>query len=146
MIGAARIGRRFRFHSNNNPELSNIPVHASGIQPDGKLSCDTLPEVAGAVVPTVTVTVWLPLPVIFTEEVDNVHVGAGVTVGVMLQLRLTVPVNDPDGATTKLNLALCPALIVCDVDCPDAGPKLKSAAGCTTNETELLFTTAPELP
>jgi hypothetical protein len=68
--------------------------------------------VTGAVVPTVTVTGCAVLPLICTEELEKPHVGAGLTGGLRLQLRLTVPVNDPDGVTTKLNIALCPALMV----------------------------------
>jgi len=85
-----------------------------------------VPVVPGPVVPTVTVMDWLPLPVSFTDEVDKLQVGAGVTAGVMLQFRLTVPVNDPEGATSKLNFALCPGLMVWEVGEPEAGLNVKS--------------------
>jgi hypothetical protein len=114
--------------SNNHAKLSNIPVHASGSDPDGKFTCDTLPVVTGAVVPTVTVTDWFPLPVICTEELDKPQVGAGLTTGVMAQLRFTVPVNPAEGVMTKLNLALCPAFMVCEVGDPEAAPIAKSGA------------------
>jgi hypothetical protein len=68
--------------------------------------------VTEAVVPTVTVTGCALLPLTCTEELDKVQVGAGVTTGVMTQLKLTSPVNDPEGVMTKLKLAVCPALIV----------------------------------
>jgi len=45
----------------------------------------------GAVVPTVTVTVCVPLPLICTDWLDRPHVEAGVTAGVIAQFRLTVP-------------------------------------------------------
>jgi len=102
--------------------------------------------VTGAVVSTVAVTGWLPLPVICTEEFDKLQVGAGVTDGVMAQLRLTVPVNPPDGVTSKLNFALCPALMVCEVGDPEAGPIVKSGAACTTSVTVVLCTRDPDVP
>ncbi len=69
----------------------------------------------------------MPL-VICTEELDRVHVGAGDTMGVMLQSRLTIPLNEPDGATARLNIALCPAEIVWEVGDPVAGPRLNPGA------------------
>lgn len=41
-----------------------------------------------------TVTGRAPLPISCTEELDSMQVGAGVTTGVMAQLRLIVPVNN----------------------------------------------------
>jgi hypothetical protein len=58
--------------------------------------------VTGAVVPTFMLTAWDPLP-ICTEELERVQLGAGVTTGVTTQLRLTVPVNDPDDVNAKLS-------------------------------------------
>jgi len=81
-----------------------------------------------AVVPTVTVTGCAALPLICNEEPEKAHVGAGLTVGLRVQLRLTVPVNDPMGVTNKLNFALCPALMVWEVDDPEAAPTLKLGA------------------
>jgi hypothetical protein len=82
----------------------------------------------GAVVATITVTDCVPLPLICTDELERLQVGAGLTTGVMAQLRLTVPVKAPDGVTTKLNVAFCPALISSEVGDPDAGVILKSGA------------------
>ena len=62
--------------------------------------------VTGATVPTATVTDAPPLPLICTEEFDKLHVGGGVTAGVMLQFRFSVPVNDPVGANARLKLAV----------------------------------------
>ena|ERR1700678_1833714 len=88
-------------------------------------------EVVGAVVATVTDTVWLAPFVICTEELDKAHVGAGEPACVMLQLRLTVPLNDPEDAMERVKFAPCPALIVCDVGDPEAGPRLKLAPVAT---------------
>src|SRR5208283_2152773 len=57
------------------------------------------------------------------------QVGAGVSGGVMLQVKFTVPLNDATGATVKLNVALFPAAMVDEVDDPDATPTAKSGAG-----------------
>lgn len=85
-------------------------------------------EVTGAVVPTFTVTVCVPLPLICTELLDKLQVGAGETTGVIAQVRFTVPVNDPVPANARLKLAVCPALMVCEVDEPDAAAIEKSGA------------------
>jgi len=45
---------------------------------------------------------------------------------------MTVPVNDPNGVTARLNVALCPALTLAEVGAPDVGPILKSGAGVAT--------------
>lgn len=66
----------------------------------------------GAVVPTVTITGCDPPPLICTEECDRLQVGAGVTTGVMTQLKFTVPLKEPEGAMTKLKIAFLPALTV----------------------------------
>jgi len=44
----------------------------------------------------------------------------------MLQSSFTVPLNPAKDATTKLNFALSPAFMVCEVDDP-AGPTIKSS-------------------
>jgi hypothetical protein len=125
-IGAARAGSRLRFRSSSHPEPSHITVQVSGITPRRRSTRDTVPMVTGAVVPTVTVTGCAPLPVSCTEELDKLQTGAGVASAMMPQLRLTVPLNDPNGATTKLNLALCPALTVSETGDPEAGLNAKS--------------------
>jgi hypothetical protein len=58
-----------------------------------------------------------------------VQVGAGVTTGVMAQLRFTVPLNDSTGARASLKLAVCPALMFWEVGDPEAGPMVKSGVG-----------------
>jgi hypothetical protein len=79
-------------------------------------------------------------------ELERAQVGAGVSVGVMAQLRFTVPENDPVGAKAKLKLAVCPALMVWEVGDPEPAPMVKSGAAWTTSETGTLFTIEPELP
>lgn len=81
----------------------------------------------GADVPIVAVTVTA-VPLICAAEFDKLHVGAGVAVGEMLQLRFTVPVKLPAGATAILNCAFCPAAIVCEACDPEANPIVKSGA------------------
>ncbi len=111
-IGMASRGKRLRFRAQTQVEPSNIKVHTSGIGPGGKVMSGTTPEVAGAVVPTVTLTVCVPLPLSCTDELDRLQVGAGATAGVMVQPRFTVPLNDPVGARARVNVAVCPALMV----------------------------------
>ncbi len=62
--------------------------------------------VTGATVPTATATDAPPFPLICTEELDRLHVGGGVTTGVMAQFRFSVPVNDPVGAKARLKVAV----------------------------------------
>ena len=60
----------------------------------------------------------MPLPVIFTDPFDRLHVGPRVTRGVIAQLRFTVPVNDPVAAKAKVKVAACPAVMVCESEEP----------------------------
>ena len=83
-------------------------------------------------VATFTVTDCVPLPLIWTEELDRPQVGAGVTAGVMAQLRFTVPVNPPSGANARLKLAVWPAVMVWEVGEPDAEVAEKSGATVST--------------
>jgi hypothetical protein len=99
--------------------------------------------VMGPVVPTDTATGCAPPPLICTE-LGKVQVGAVVTIGVMAQVRLTVPVRDADGVTTRLKLALCPALMVWEVWDPEAGPRVKS--GATVRVTDVACVTIPDVP
>jgi hypothetical protein len=100
--------------------------HTKGMVPGGRvIRCQT--AVAADVVPTLTLTDWVPGPLTCTEA-GALQVGGGVTDGVMAQLKLTVPVNAPDGVTSRLKFAVCPALIVRDVGEPGVGPREKSGA------------------
>jgi hypothetical protein len=128
-IGAASADHLIRFRTSIHDDPSSMTVHASGIVPGGNPIVGTLPLVTDAVVPIFTVTDCVALPLICTDELDSVHVGVGVTVGVIAQLRFTVPVNDPVGASARLKLAVCPALIVCEVGEPEAAPIVKPGAG-----------------
>ena len=82
--------------------------------PDGVV--DTL-TATGAAAPWVTLT-----------EAGKVHIGAGVTAGVIAQLRLTAPLNDPAGETVRLKDAACPEVTVAEFEDPAAGPMAKSGA------------------
>jgi acyl dehydratase len=62
--------------------------------------------IVAAVIPTVTVTDWLVVPLICTAELEKLQVGAEVTVGVIAQLRFAAPVKPPDGVSTNVNIAL----------------------------------------
>ena len=92
-----------------------------------------MPVVTGAAVPTVTVTGWAAL-LISTDELDKLQIGAGFTAGVMLQLRLTVPLNEPEGRISKLKCALCPGLMVWEVGAPGAAPMRKSGGAMPAPE------------
>jgi hypothetical protein len=94
---------------------------AAGGNPIGEILLAVEP-----VVLTVTVTVCAVLPT-WTDELDRPQVGGGATVGLMLQVRLALPLNPPTAANEMLNVASCPAEIVCEVGDPDAGATVKSA-------------------
>ena len=63
----------------------------------------------------------------FTEA-GTVQTGAGVTAGVTVQPRLTIPLNDPAGVTARLKDAVCPAVMVAELEDPLAAAISKSAA------------------
>ena len=110
--GRARTSGRLRFRIASHTKPGSIRVHATGV-PDGRSTFDTARAVVGAVVATCTVALCVALPVICNDEGRlQVGVGPGVAAGLMLQLKLTVPVNVPVGANTMLKLAVCPALTV----------------------------------
>jgi hypothetical protein len=126
-IGAASAGSRLRLRTHSQAEPRNINVHASDIGSSGKLTRGTAPVVTGAAVATWTVTGCVPLPGICTEELDRLHVGAGVTAGVIAQVRFIVPENDAVAAKATLKLAVCPVVIVWEVG--EAAPIEKPGAG-----------------
>lgn len=128
IAGAARASRRLRFRTSTHDDTQSMTVHINGIVPSGNPFVGTLILVIGAVVPIITVTDCVPLPLICTEELDKAQVGAGVTDGVIEQLRFTVPVNDSIPAKANEKLAVCPGLIVCEVADPEAGLIVKSGS------------------
>ena len=132
-----------RFRIQIHAEINSVSDHASDIAVGGKSTCVRVPEVKLAVVPTVNVTGCDPLPLRFMDELDRPQVGAGVAAGVIAQVRLAVPLNDPAGASIRLKVAVCPALTVCEIGEPDAGLKVKS--GTTVSATEVLCTVPPEV-
>ena len=84
----------------------------------------TVPD---AVVDTLTAT-GAAAPWVTLTEAGKVQTGAGVTAGVIAQLRLTAPLNDPAGETVRLKDAACPAAMVAEFEDPEAGPMAKSGA------------------
>jgi len=129
----------------NRPRTPKIIVHASSPMPDGKVADGPPPVPPAAVVDTVTVTGVAELPVIMTDA-GALNIGAGVAEGETLHVRLTVPLNDPDGAIAKLKVAVLPADIVEELEPPDATPIVKSGAAGTvvfrsTNMLAELFST-----
>jgi hypothetical protein len=123
--GAASAGRRRRLLINSRTETNKTSVQMTRLTPGGKLSDDIVPAVPGAVVATVTVTGAAACPVRLTEP-GKVQLGAGITAGVMLHVKFTVPLNAKAGMTIKLKVALFPAAMVDELDDPGAGPMVKS--------------------
>lgn len=64
-----------------------------------------------AVVATFTVADCVKLLLTCTEA-GSLQVGAGLTTGAMVQLKSTVPLNDPVDSNATVKLAVDPALIV----------------------------------
>jgi hypothetical protein len=132
-----------RLLTNKRVERPKANVHPMSRVSVGNL-CDgqpaTLPE---AVVPTVTITEVAEVPVTPTDP-GTLQIGAGDAAGDMLQVRFTVPLNDPDGARDKLNVALCPAEIV-ELDDPEAVPKVKSGEEVPVPETTTICDPVPAL-
>lgn len=102
-----------------------------GIGLPGNFTSASVPPVTPAVVFTVTVT-EAAVPAVTFTELGILHVGAEVGAGEILQLRFTVPLNDPDGVMEKLNVALWPGLIVWEACEPDAGAMVKSGEALLT--------------
>jgi hypothetical protein len=105
---------------------------------------DNIPAVPGAAVATVTVT-GAAVPAVTFTKLGKLQVGAGASTGVMLQVRLTVPLNDPMGVTAKSNVALFPAAIVDELGDPGAGPIMKSGAANAVPETTTCCDPVPAL-
>ena len=110
--------------------------------PVGKLVDGPPPVLLEAVVENVTVTGVAALPARLTDP-GKLQSGAGVSVGVMPQVRFTVPVNDLAGVSAKLNVALCPAVMVDEFEAPEAIAKVKSGG---TGTVELRSTNMVDIP
>jgi hypothetical protein len=98
-----------------------------GVPPDGKSTDEIDPAVPAAVVDILAVAA-AAVPWVTLTEAGTVQTGAGVTAGVIAQVRLTVPLNDPDGVIARLKEAVCPAAMVAEFEDPEAGPIAKSGA------------------
>ena len=132
-IMAAGTAALDRLLTNSRLEKPKANIHAMSPVPIGNLADGqpaTLPE---ATVLTVTVTEVAEVPVTLTDP-GTLQTGAGDAAGVMPQVRFTVPPNDPDGVSAKLNVAVCPAEIV-ELDPPEAVPKVKSGEEFPVPET-----------
>ncbi len=104
-------------------------------------------DALGAVVEIVSVAVAVPFDARFKDARSSAQVGGAVAgTGVTTQSRLTIPLNDPDGVTTMLNVAVCPAPTVCEMGDPEAAVKAKSGTGSTTRATAAVFTVDSALP
>jgi hypothetical protein len=118
--------RRFLPRS-SRPEAPKASVHPISQRVGCKSSNGLGIVLPAAVVVTVTVTAVAALPDTLTEP-GTLQIGAGVTAGITLQARVTVPLNDPTGVSAKPNFAVPPAEIVDELEPPDAVPKVKSGA------------------
>lgn len=125
--GAAMTDTRFPLHSSSIPAPKTVNMQANGVVSERKRISGTARAVVAAVVATCTEAPWAALPFTGTED-GSLQVGAGVTTGVMLQLKLTVPENDPTAVNDRPKSAVCPALIVWDVGDPGEEVMVKSGA------------------
>jgi hypothetical protein len=117
-----------RLHWKNIPNANNAVTHTRRSGSPRNLGSEIVAAVLAAVVATDTVAEPLPPLESRKEEVDRLHVGAGLTPGVIVQLKFTVPRNEAPATSAKLKLADFPALTVCDVGEPEAGLIAKSLA------------------
>jgi hypothetical protein len=101
--------------------------------------------VTAAVVATFTTTDCISPALIWTDGLGKVQVGgAVVTVGVIAQLKLTVPENKLLEASVSGKLAVCPALMVWVIGDPEAGPNVK--AWVTVSVRFAVCVNPPEVP
>lgn len=127
-IGACT--RRDLLARRSRHEPLKAKAHTVNQSDGGKLPDGRPPPVIraiAAVVVTVAVTAIAELPDTLTEA-GTLQIGAGVAVGVTLQVKVTVPLNDPSGVSARPNVAVPPAEMVDELELPDAMPKVKSGA------------------
>jgi hypothetical protein len=105
MIGATEVVRRRRFNRLISPAADRAIAQLSGTHPEGNPGYEPVPVVVEAVVDTITAK-GAAAPAVTVTEPGRLQFGAGVTTGVMAQLRVTLPANDPVGVTAKLNVAV----------------------------------------
>lgn len=108
------------------------------------IGAGVMPVVTGAVVPMLTVTEEVAVPLSCTEELERMHVGGGVTYGAMAQVGLTVPEKELAGVKFNVNVALCPAVTVWEVGATVAAAK--SGGAVTVNVRGRLSVIEPEVP
>jgi hypothetical protein len=118
IAGEAATANRRRRIARNTPAARNALSQKIDCDPPGQRVWKLIALVA-AVVATTT---WTEddLPLVRLAEFGSVQVAAGVTMGVILQLRFTEPLKPETGARERLNVAFWPALIVWELGDPDA--------------------------
>ena len=102
----ANTGRRLwlRIKCQATPKKSAAQINKRVV--GGKcVGTGVVPVLIGAVVPTVTVTEEVPVPLSCTEEFERLQVGGLALCGVMAQERATVPANELNGVKFKANVA-----------------------------------------
>lgn len=135
--GACRRDRRYAAQSTGTAQIS-------GAVGGKRIGAGVVPVVAGAVVPMLTVTEEVAVPLSCTEELERMHVGGGVTCGVMAQVRLMVPEKELAGVKFDVNVALCPAVTVWAAGAAVATEKSGGAVIVSVRGTLLVI--EPEVP
>jgi hypothetical protein len=127
IIGIANPAPRRRNTTNNKPEASRSNAVVVGAIPFGKLACEMDPAVPAAVLDIFTIA-EAAVPGVTLTDAGTVQIGSDVTAGAIVQLKLTVPANDPVGVTARSKDAVCPGVIVAEFEDPEASPMEKPAA------------------
>jgi hypothetical protein len=118
----------------------------NAISPTLRGKCGPNPPLAlpGAVVEMVTITDAAELPLTLTLA-GTLQTGAGDTLGATAHVKFTVPVNDPVGVSARLNVAVCPAETVDELDPPDGTPIVKLGAAVPVPATAIICDPLPAL-
>lgn len=101
IIGIAKAEPRRRCTTKNKPEASRSNAVVIGIIPLATLACEIDPAVPADVVDIFTIA-EAAVPWVTLTDAGTVQSGADVTAGAIAQLKLTVPANDPEGVTARL--------------------------------------------
>jgi hypothetical protein len=115
-----------------------------GFIPGGRLAEEIDPAVPAAVVDIFAVIAAVA-PWVTVTDAGTEQAGPVVTEGVIAQVRLTVPLNDPAGVTERLKDAVCPAAMVAEFEDPDAGDIEKSGTAAPVPDTTSCCEPVPAL-